>query len=1208
MRLSRLFNQKVELLFVLLFFTSNWIIGQSIAETYSQSQAPGRLAAIEETSSGFEVLLTSDSNLSTPTYLNVDASGNFLSVNSLPTINNASYGVLDNGNFLQRNANTNGPNAEYRLYNQNQGLISTFTIPAPSGALGLGGGALGEYSNGDLLMNFGYSGVTDSDFSILRVNPYSGQIIWRQEIEFGWTNGDGFALDLAITNDNESAFISVANTTNNLYFIVKMSATGTILLNEFFGTTSKIPRNFTASADGGLWYLANALESFIYKKNADGTELIILTDPFLMAGTSNQELVATPDGGVIAMGKTSDGAYTLRLSADGTVLNSTVLDNLPFQVDLFTAGTRLNSGGYIFGGETSSDEDFLLTVDQNGEFVTGGGVCNVSITSSNGGVTITGLTSDANSKLFDANYSIVWQGCNIWETPCTNNESVSGLTVGATYFLSVESTVCAEWIPIVIQGGGNTPTCNDGIQNQGETGVDCGGPCAPCPSGCNVNITSSNGGVTITGLTSDANAKLFNSDVDLIYWGCNQWQGSPCSSNETVSNLIVGATYFLSVQSASCNEWIPIVIQGDGGCSDIDNDGTCDADDCAPANSNLPANPGTACNDNNSNTTNDQIQSDGCTCQGTPVSSGCNVNTSSSGGALTITGLTSDSNTKLFTPSYQIVWECNPWNGSPCSSNETVSGLTVGATYFLSVQSSVCNEWIPIVIQGGGGGNGPDLTISAQSIFQGIAGELTSFNFEVNNQGDTDVTGSYFIKYYISTDAALSSNDIEVGSMQTGNTPVGVTNFTRGFIVPNVATGNYFLILEVDATSTIAESNENNNIGASSFAITTSGGNGPDLTTNSLTTGIGTAGSVLGFTFNLVNQGNATATGDYFIRSYVSTDATLSSDDIQDGVIVTGNTAIGSTGVVGAITVPNVPEGTYYLILVVDDGNSIVESNENNNVESTAFFLDNNNGGNGICDNVSNVAQGKPTNQSSTVSAGGVTGNSSKAVDGNTNGNFFSGSVAATNDESQAWWQVDLGGFYQVETIEVFNRTEGSARLNDFYILTADLPFTANDLATARNQASNEQYYAGQAGTPTTWNFPNGDLVRYVRIQRASQGYVTLAEVRVNGCPPGGMPENTFYELGSQNEGTAPIKLTNLFPNPTTGELITQIESKTDGEASIQIVNMLGQLKLERKMDLEIGTNTLQLQLDQYEDGIYHIIFNDGKKQVSKQFVISKSL
>ncbi|CAL2081847.1 M43 family zinc metalloprotease [Tenacibaculum sp. 190524A02b] len=33
---------------------------------------------------------------------------------------------------------------------------------------------------------------------------------------------------------------------------------------------------------------------------------------------------------------------------------------------------------------------------------------------------------------------------------------------------------------IVIDGGGSTPTCNDGIQNGDETGVDCGGSCAPC--------------------------------------------------------------------------------------------------------------------------------------------------------------------------------------------------------------------------------------------------------------------------------------------------------------------------------------------------------------------------------------------------------------------------------------------------------------------------------------------------------------------------------------------------------------------------------------------------------------------------------------------------------------------------------------------------------------------------------------------------------
>ena len=53
--------------------------------------------------------------------------------------------------------------------------------------------------------------------------------------------------------------------------------------------------------------------------------------------------------------------------------------------------------------------------------------------------------------------------------------------------------------------------------------------------------------------------------------------------------------------------------------ADTDGDGICDDEDCAPQNENLPAAPGTACNDNDPNTVNDLILDDGCTCAGTPV-------------------------------------------------------------------------------------------------------------------------------------------------------------------------------------------------------------------------------------------------------------------------------------------------------------------------------------------------------------------------------------------------------------------------------------------------------------------------------------------------------------------------------------------------------------------------------------------------------------
>lgn len=51
---------------------------------------------------------------------------------------------------------------------------------------------------------------------------------------------------------------------------------------------------------------------------------------------------------------------------------------------------------------------------------------------------------------------------------------------------------------------------------------------------------------------------------------------------------------------------------------DLDNDGVCSTLDCDDLDPNFPKPVGAPCNDNNSSTENDQIQSDGCTCAGNP--------------------------------------------------------------------------------------------------------------------------------------------------------------------------------------------------------------------------------------------------------------------------------------------------------------------------------------------------------------------------------------------------------------------------------------------------------------------------------------------------------------------------------------------------------------------------------------------------------------
>jgi len=119
-----------------------------------------------------------------------------------------------------------------------------------------------------------------------------------------------------------------------------------------------------------------------------------------------------------------------------------------------------------------------------------------------------------------------------------------------------------------------------------------------------------------------------------------------------------------------------------------------------------------------------------------------------------------------------------------------------------------------------------------------------------------------------------------------------------------------------------------------------------------------------------------------------------------------------------------------------------------------------------------------------------------KAIDGNTDGFYWNGSVTHTNYEVNPWWQVDLNNSRQINTIQVWNRTDCcSERLSNFYLFVSDTPFQSTDLTTTINQPGVSSYYtAGQGGTPTT--FTINRTGRYVRIQLAGTDYLSLAEVQ----------------------------------------------------------------------------------------------------------------
>ena len=157
-----------------------------------------------------------------------------------------------------------------------------------------------------------------------------------------------------------------------------------------------------------------------------------------------------------------------------------------------------------------------------------------------------------------------------------------------------------------------------------------------------------------------------------------------------------------------------------------------------------------------------------------------------------------------------------------------------------------------------------------------------------------------------------------------------------------------------------------------------------------------------------------------------------------------------------------------------------------------------------------NLAQGRAVTQSSTYTNGTPTGDAWRAVDGNTTGDYYQGSVSATNAEVQPWWQVDLGGLQWIDAIEIWKRTDCSecdALLSDFYVfITETSTFPSNDpLVLANDKSIWHEEHSGVAAEPTI--IPVGEYGRIVRIQlgdAVAKNYLELAEVKIYGMP--GLP------------------------------------------------------------------------------------------------------
>jgi RHS repeat-associated protein len=266
--------------------------------------------------------------------------------------------------------------------------------------------------------------------------------------------------------------------------------------------------------------------------------------------------------------------------------------------------------------------------------------------------------------------------------------------------------------------------------------------------------------------------------------------------------------------------------------------------------------------------------------------------------------------------------------------------LYVDSYYNVYESNELNNEYaVPITIRT------PDLiptSFTAPSIVS--TQQPTTVTWTVRNQGTGDAFGAYeywwwwqlgwYDTFYLSNDNVYDEQDTHVASVWYPSSPLAAgTSYTitQPITMPGVPAGNYYLILRVDGGNYLFESNESNNDRAIPITLRV-----PDLTPTSMTApaAVSTQQEVM-LAWRVSNQGTGDAYGygGWYDGIYFSIDNVWDDQDWNIGYSWRTGVVLAGTDYrqTGQASIPQVPDGDYFLIIRADSSNYVYESNELNN-------------------------------------------------------------------------------------------------------------------------------------------------------------------------------------------------------------------------------------------------------------------------------------
>ncbi|MCB9280778.1 MAG: discoidin domain-containing protein [Lewinellaceae bacterium] len=225
-----------------------------------------------------------------------------------------------------------------------------------------------------------------------------------------------------------------------------------------------------------------------------------------------------------------------------------------------------------------------------------------------------------------------------------------------------------------------------------------------------------------------------------------------------------------------------------------------------------------------------------------------------------------------------------------------------------------------------------------------------------------------------------------------------------------------------------------------------------------------------------------------------------------------------------------------------------------------------------------NLALGKSATSSST----GFGGVPSRAVDGNTDGEYNHNSVTHNSSPIKPWVQIDLGAEYDLYKIRLWNRTDDCCRdrLNNFTIYTSTTPIG--------NSTTNASAFRGRRNIPFTdltgnsfeISTPTAVKARYVQVQiEGNNGILHLAEIQVYGTPLNkalGRPVTTSAVNAGDGEGTR------ATDGMTSGNFWDYSVTHSQGESNPWLEIDLGKVRKIKRIKLWNRTDCCSDRLDNF--------------------------